>query len=219
MKSSKEWISISDMMTGLMMVFLFISILYISQVRDLTKEYEKNKNSIYKSLQEEFEKDLKIWNAELIKDSLTLRFLSPSIMFDPYKSNIKPKFKKILLNFCPRYFRILHQFKKQIEEIRIEGHTSHEWGGVSKNEAYYKNMELSQGRTRSVLRFCSEMKSLDLKTKKWAKQRLTANGLSSSKPLCLKDTYRCRGINRRVEFRIQVNKDDILNKISSGRVF
>ncbi len=40
MKSTKEWISIADMMTGLMIIFLFISVLYMSQIK---KEYKKNK--------------------------------------------------------------------------------------------------------------------------------------------------------------------------------
>ena len=46
MKSAKEWISISDMMTGLMMVFLFLSILYMNQIQ---KESEKRIKDTKKS--------------------------------------------------------------------------------------------------------------------------------------------------------------------------
>ena len=47
MKSENQWISVSDMMTGLMMVFLFIAVVYIHQS---LKGYKQNKNLIYKSL-------------------------------------------------------------------------------------------------------------------------------------------------------------------------
>ena len=42
---------------------------------------------------------------------------------------------------------------------------------------------------------------------KWPLNKLTANGLSSSRRICKKyDTVRCRHRNRRVEFRIQVKE-------------
>lgn len=220
MKSTKEWISISDMMTGLMIVFLFISVLYMSQiqkkheqVQKITKEYINYKEEIYKKLIKEFEQDLKKWKAEIIKKSLVIRFLSPNVMFDPMKSVIKPEFKKILSNFCPRYFKVLYNFKEFIEEIRIEGHTSKEWIGVSYKEAYFKNMELSQNRTRSVLQYCTTIKKLKKRINNWATRKLTANGLSSSRPICKDDTLKCRSKNRRVEFRIQINESNILDDI------
>ena len=235
MKSTKEWISISDMMTGLMMVFLFISILYmyqiqkesekriekqvketknsVKQINELTDKYVVHKKTIYKKLKEEFQKDLKKWNAEIIESSLIIRFLSPDVMFDPMKSIIKPKFQNILYNFCPRYFRVLYGFRKGIEEIRVEGHTSKEWQGVSDKEAYFQNMELSQDRTRSVLYYCATIKSIEKNVNEWAIKKLTANGLSSSRPICKEHTVKSRSCNRRVEFRIQINESNILYDI------
>jgi len=210
MKSTKEWISISDMMTGLMMIFLFISVVYIEQsLKDVKhidysfKNYVKNKNLIYQNLYNEFHRDLKKWNAELIKDSLVIRFLSPQIMFNQGEIVIKPKFQKILSNFCPRYFKLLYKFEV-VDEIRIEGHTSNEWIGLSPQKAYFKNMELSQGRTRSVLQYCVNKEKPNSTIRKWATRHLTANGLSSSRPLCEENTIHCRVKNRRVDFRIQI---------------
>ena len=232
MKSTKEWISISDMMTGLMMVFLFISILYMNQIQkeseekikdtkesvkkvnQLTQEYMNYKVLILKKLKEEFQKNLKEWNAEIVEDSLIIRFLSPDVMFDAGKSTIRRKFKNILNNFCPRYFKILYEFKKGIEEIRIEGHTSDEWEGLPKKEAYFQNMELSQDRTRSVLHYCVTIKSVEENINDWAIKQLTANGLSSSRPICKENnTIRCRTLNRRVDFRIQINESSVLYKV------
>jgi hypothetical protein len=33
MQANREWISISDMMAGLMMVFLFVAVLFMSEVQ------------------------------------------------------------------------------------------------------------------------------------------------------------------------------------------
>ena len=223
-----EWISISDIMTTLMIIFLFISILYIKKVqnqiqeikkaneviRQASQEYVDHQKTIYESLQKEFSKDLKKWEAELLKDPVIIRFLSPDIMFLSGKSNIQPQFKKILQDFCPRYFSVLSKFRKSIEEIRIEGHTSFEWyGAKTKTDAYFKNMKLSQGRTRSVLQYCVTLKSLNQNIKSWATKILTANGLSSSKPLCSETSVNCRARNRRVEFRLQADRDTVLNTI------
>ena len=220
MKSSKEWISISDMMTGLMMVFLFISILYINEslkkvqdIEDVSKVYIENKNEIYKELHEEFYPDLKKWNAELIKKSLTIRFLSPQIMFDAGKSVVKKEFRVIMSNFCPRYFNLLYKLNDLIAEIRIEGHTSNEWKGLPPEQAYFKNMELSQDRTRAVLEYCVNIQNIHEGMKDWTKKYLTANGLSFSKPLCNQDTIRCRNLNRRVDFRVQVDTKEIIEAI------
>ena len=232
MKSTKEWISISDMMTGLMMVFLFISVLSmvqiqkeseeklkatkknISKIQEIIDNYSYDKILILKELKKEFEKDLKKWeNAEIIDHSLTIRFVSPDIMFEPKSSFIKPEFKKILSDFCPRYFNLLYQMKNSIEEIRIEGHTSYEWGKLSKREAYFKNMKLSQDRSRAVLSYCARLKNIRPEINGWAIKKLTANGLSSSRPICKEDWVKCRYRNRRVEFRIQVNESVLLNKI------
>ncbi len=227
MKSAKEWISISDMMTGLMMVFLFLSILYmnhlqkekeamliaIKKINKLTKKYMNYKMVISDELKDKFKNDLKKWNAEIKEDFLVIKFLSPDIMFNPMESLIKKEFKSILNDFCPRYFKILFEFRKGIEEIRIEGHTSDEWRGFSKKEAYFKNMKLSQDRTRSVLHYCTTIKNIETNVRDWAIKILTANGLSSSRPICEKDTVRCRTRNRRVEFRIQINESSVLYKV------
>lgn len=238
MKSTKEWISISDMMTGLMMVFLFISISFMSQIqkeseerikdtkesaekikkssekiKKLTQEHMNYKVLILNKLKEEFQKDLRKWDAEIIEDSLVIRFLSPDIMFNPMESLIKKKFKGILNDFCPRYFKLLYEFQKGIEEIRIEGHTSDEWQGLSKKEAYFKNMKLSQDRTRSVLNYCAEIQSIEKNVNDWIIETLTANGLSSSRPRCKESTTKCRSLNRRVEFRIQINESSVLYRV------
>lgn len=224
MKSTKEWISVSDMMTGLMMIFLFIAVLYMNQQRKLIEgvkiligQHINYKKELGDKLKKEFPPgDLQKWKAHIPqKDPLVIRFLSPEIMFEGGSSQIKKTFKSILDDFCPRYFKMLEKVKMGISEIRIEGHTSREWTwALSDKEAYLHNMKLSQDRARTVLQYCITLKSIPHSTSQWTIKHLTANGLSSSRPVCNKEnTKACRRWNRRVEFRIQINESHTLNKV------
>ena len=49
-----------------------------------------------KDLSNEFDEDLKKWNAEIDKTNLSVRFKSPEILFDMGIANLKPDFKIIL---------------------------------------------------------------------------------------------------------------------------
>lgn len=62
-----EWLPISDLMSGLMVLFLFIAISLIMQVRQTAEKYKDTQQAIYKALMQEFEKDLKKWGRMLIR--------------------------------------------------------------------------------------------------------------------------------------------------------
>ena len=93
-----------------------------------------------------FKDDLPVWHASLAKD-LSVRFEEPSVQFDIGQSILKPEFSRILSNFFPRYVRILSsdRFRNEIEEVRIEGHTSSLWKNMAAEPAYYENMRLFAG--------------------------------------------------------------------------
>lgn len=71
-RDSAHWISMSDLMAGLMMVFLFISIAYMHYVRverDKIKQvavaYQNTQAALYTALNHEFSSDLDQWDAEI----------------------------------------------------------------------------------------------------------------------------------------------------------
>ena len=132
-------------------------------------------------------------------------------MFDAGKGTVKPRFKYILNDFFPRYIRVLEAHHPNIDEIRIEGHTSSDWGALPKNEAYFKNMALSQTRTRSVLEHV--LRNTRISTEyKWVRDLITANGLSSSKPR-LSGGIENKEQSRRVEFRVKTKAKSEIVKI------
>lgn len=222
----EHWISISDMMSGLMMIFLFIAVSYMlkvvkekEQIKEIAVTYNRLQNDLYSDLEKEFSEDLKNWNAVIERQSLSVRFESPDVLFQSGAYEIKPVFKKILTDFFPRYVGILtsDKYKSDIEEIRIEGHTSSDWSSnVPQDVAYLLNMELSQNRTRSVLDFVLSLNdNRVVKEKSWIKKNLTANGLSSSKLIMINDKED-KVTSRRVEFRVRTNAEKRIVKIITG---
>ena len=224
-KSDEHWMSISDLMSGLMMVFMLIAIAYMMQVQNeqqkqaqIIQDYAVIKHDIYLALYEEFESDLPRWNAEIDEKTLAITFKEPDVLFRIGSSDLTPDFKAILNDFLPRYLQILYQeeFRSSIEEIRIEGHTDPFWqGSATRKEEYLKNMDLSQQRTRSVLLYTMDIAAPDSKLE-WMISKLTANGLSSSQPIKKVDGQIDAERSRRVEFRVRTNADEKLNDLQEG---
>ena len=146
------WSSLSDVMTGLMVIFMFISIAYMVKTEEQSKKLEERqkeladllareqlkkqkqefvfknfrdmKENIYKALDSTFRNDFKLWQVELDRN-LVIKFTNPDILFGSGEAGLQPKFKEILENFTPRYLGIIlrPEYQKHIQEIRIEGHT------------------------------------------------------------------------------------------------
>lgn len=212
--SEAHWIPLADLMTGLMMMFMLIAVLYMLKINSAAESYSKTKNELGNALCAEFSKDLKKWDAECDPTGLVIRFKAPDVLFDTGESILKPKFINILNDFFPRYIKILEssQFKGSIEEIRIEGHTSSKWSvNTPENQAYFLNMELSQARTRSVLQHVLMVGNLT--DKNWLRLHLTANGLASSQLIYDVDGKEDSVASQRVEFRIRTNADQRINEI------
>ena len=215
----EHWISVSDLMAGLMVIFLFIAITYIrpvvetqNRIRDIVVAWKDSEVEIHDALQREFKDDLPRWHAEIDRETLSIRFQAPDVLFDAGTANLQPEFKSILDDFFPRYLKVLHKFQDAIAEVRIEGHTSSEWeGAATGDEAYFKNMALSQTRTRSVLEYALGLPSVN-PFKEWAQAHLTANGLSSSQ-LVYRGSQEDKTRSRRVEFRVRTNSKEQIVRV------
>ncbi|MDR1741821.1 MAG: OmpA family protein [Synergistaceae bacterium] len=213
-KHDDPWSSVSDLMSGLMIIFMFVAIAYMTSVQQGKKKIEnivilwdKTQEAIYRDLYNEFKDDLPKWRASLNKETLSIRFEEPSVYFETGSDILKDEFKKILKEFFPRYLNRLRKHRENIAEVRIEGHTSSEWVDA-KNEldAYFRNMELSQSRTRSVLQYCLTLPAVSYDIP-WMRDTITANGLSSSKPILTSDGREDKSQSRRVEFRVRTDAE------------
>jgi len=222
-KTENHWTSISDLMSGLMIVFLFISVAYMRSVTNEKNKVEQvaimwnqTQENLFIDLYDEFKDDLPRWQASLNRKTLSLRFEEPSVFFVIGSAQLTEGFRRILDDFFPRYLKILRKYSANIAEVRIEGHTSSEWAGTNNVlEAYFRNMELSQNRTRSVLQYCLTTPALDQDIS-WAIKTITANGLSSSTPVLLSDGTEDVSLSRRVEFRVRTDAEQRIVTILEG---
>ena len=218
--SQSHWIPLADLMTGLMMVFMLLTAAFMLRVEQTTtlvvKEYEETKSDMLRALQKEFAENLKQWNAELLGD-MTIRFNDPTVLFATGSAELRPQFKEVLREFFPRYVTLLisPRFKDAIREIRIEGHTSLFWAtDTPVQTAYFLNMALSQARTRTTLEFLLTLPGTS-ENIDWLIAHVTANGLSSSRPVG-KNVADSKGqiLNQRVEFRILTNANERMEQIA-----
>ena len=222
-------LSLGDLMAGLLLIFILVLSFLMLDLMEKEKQDDKMqqvllkiftdyaalRQNLYLALENEFKEDLKEWDAVLDRETLSVRFREPEVLFKQGEAEVQGDFKEILDDFFPRYIQILKapEYVNDIAEVRIEGHTSSEWSEiVSDQEAYIFNMELSQNRTRSVLEYVLQIPAIR-GDRDWLKQHLTANGLSSSKLITHSDSTENSEESRRVEFRVRTNAEKQLEKI------
>lgn len=224
MAKSNVWLSVSDLMTGLMVIFLFVAIAYISRVQknqSVLTDYVETKNDMHAKLVKEFAGDTLKWQMAIGKD-LTMKFKEPTVLFASGSYELTYRFKQILDEFLPRYFNILlnDSLSNKIQEIRIEGHTDDVPIPRYDSDPYIANAMLSQQRALSVIRYFRSMPAYLKYTSEQKRQLefwLTANGLSYGKALDSNGQYTQRtgklidkDLSRRVEFRIVTSGDEVL---------
>ncbi len=220
-ENEEHWIAVSDLMSGLMIVFLLISVMYLVIVEQKNEEiervvvlYEDLREELYQDLNAEFAQDLPRWGAQLDED-LRLRFTNTDFLFELGESSLRSEFAAIIDDFFPRYLAILtsDRYREEILEVRIEGHTSSAWSQAeNSDEAYMRNMALSQARTRSALGYIIDLEAVSHE-KQWLRERLTANGLSSSQLITRGDGSEDEDRSRRVEFVVVTDAETRLSTI------
>ncbi len=213
--SEDHWISTADLMSGLMIVFLFIAVAYMYNMQNIAKSYVDTKKEIYDALYIEFKDDLskKDWGASIDPKTLTITFNAPNIQFSSNQTELKTEYQNVLNDFFPRYLDVLMQYKTSINEVRIEGHTDSKWFDAKDDtQAYFKNMALSQGRSRSVLEYVYSLDSVK-QLENWMKQNISAVGFSSAKVIHNSDGKENEEASRRVSFRVITNAEKSIDKI------
>jgi len=212
--SEENWMSVSDLMAGLMVVFLFVAIVFIKGVGQEQKRLEK-------SICEELNQAMKevSWRdqVEICDDEIVVKFNDPDALFGVNKSVLKPKFRSMLSDFFPRYMDVVGKYQVEIDEVRIEGHTDDTGlrSNRTKLDKYFYNMGLSQRRTRAVMEFVFDTQTAR-NNETWLISNMTANGMSSSDPVLNDAQLIDRKMSRRVEFRIRLKTPRRLREIASA---
>lgn len=218
MKHKKEnfWIPYADLMTVLMVIFLFIALAYMGLLQEKVGEVENIKEQIYADLKKEFQDVASTWNLEINKD-LSIRFNDADGLFGQNSGVPTSKFISILNKFIPKYLAIISKpkYRKNIQEVRVEGHTA--------NDMYQHAIELSQQRANNVLFYLTKHSSfsqLDLESQRNLRYILTTSGYGWSRALDANGNYSSETRrefdvrSRRVEFRIVTNSDKVIDELN-----
>ena len=167
-KEINYWISYSDLMAGLLFIFLAIIFIANKQYKE-EKEKLKKSNEEFQVIKNELEDFLKLKNSIsiMLRDTIDdprVRIdpitgdleLPNSILFDFDKNVLKPEGKAVLRKIMPLYLSILMNnniTKSKIDKVQIIGHASKFRDTKYK---YLYNMVLSQERAFAVSSFILE---------------------------------------------------------------
>ena len=226
MARNNVWMSVSDLMTGLMVIFLFVAIAYIKRVQDnqsVLTQYVENRQDLHDKLVAEFKEEAEQGRISIHGD-LSMRFENAQTLFAPGSWALTPAFQEELRNYIPRYLGILlnASMKDKIREIRIEGHTDNVPYPQLDADPYYANLILSQRRALNVMQFIRnlpEYQQYSDEDKELLEYWCTANGLSYGRALDDNSEYihmTKQEINksksRRVEFRLITAGEEMLEE-------
>lgn len=218
--NESHWIPLSDMMTGLMLIFLLIAILFMQQYQKDIVAYQDARQELYLELDSQFKDKYEKWEMVLGED-LSIKFTNPEVLFAYRSSEISARFSAILNEFIPQYLEIItdEKYRGVISEVRIEGHTA-DW------DEYMYTIELSQDRANNVLRFILNneyYKTVSEETKRLIKFWMTSNGLGNGRAIDSNGNFvhdsggETSADSRRVEFRIITRSEDLVEKIINNK--
>lgn len=211
-EGSGYWISFSDLMSGVLIIFMLLFIYKILDYQNnieskeaMIESLSSTRMQIISMLQEEFEKE----NIDILIDPKTGAIrLSEAILFDYGKNELKEEGMIFLQKFIPIYVRILFgtdDIKSQVSQIIIEGHTDDAGD-------YIYNLKLSQERALSVVEYLIG-DSLNYDYKNDLQYNLTANGRSFSELITNEDRTVNADASRRVEIKFRLNEEETLMQI------
>lgn len=200
------WITMTDLMTGLVLVFI-VMFFYTYMTNHIEKfEQEMAQENANKSLQE----TLKNENIEASVDPISgVVKISDLELFDLNSYTLSDKGKAYLDKFAPAYLNSLftnEYLDKNIDKIIIQGHTDSQTfrGKYSDDEQYMKNMDLSLKRAYEVANYMTNTPYNKANGNKLRKM-IIVEGASFSEPVLVngKEDY---SKSRRVELKLVFKK-------------
>ncbi|MEH6628882.1 MAG: OmpA family protein [Motiliproteus sp.] len=147
---SGAWLSISDLMSGLLMVFALLLIVSLAQLLELTEQSKSKRVIIIEGLQQGLEKaDI----SSAVNAETGAIALSETVLFNKGSARLKTSGKRFLDELIPIYSQVIFQSQDIADEVLylvIEGHSDRE--GSSQNA-----MKLSLDRAYSVVAYIHTM--------------------------------------------------------------
>lgn len=196
---SSIYLSIGDLMSGLLMFFM---LLFITALLQLAEKDAPKRVVIGNVVGEMKSNNINVKvNPETGDVSI-----QESILFAQGSTELKPEGKAFLRSFIPVYSGVIFskpEFEKEISRVIIEGHTSSEGD-------YQTNLQLSLLRSSSVAKFI--FSDMNFTTKAPLSQKILAAGRGEIEA----DKTRDNPGDRKVLFRFQFRSDELAKKAQTN---
>lgn len=203
------WVTMSDMLLGLMMVFMTLFVLAMTGFTQNKIQQQAAQSEVAQKLKENMEAQ----NIDVQIDKITGQVkISDLELFELNSYKLSPKGEKYLDKFMPIYVNTIFGSPKmsgKITNVVVQGHTdSQTYAGVSsKEEQFSKNMELSLKRANSVAEYMFKTGYNKSYTDNLTK-KLVVEGKSYTEPV-ITDGKEDYNKSRRVELKLIVKESDI----------
>lgn len=204
--SNIYWITMTDLMTGLVLVFIVL-FFYMFVTNHIDKvQTELAHEHVSQTLQESLNKQNISASIDPISGVVKISDLE---LFDVNSSKLSAKGKAYLDKFAPTYLNSLfsnNYLNKNIDKIIIQGHTDSQTfvGKFSDDEQYMKNMELSLDRAYEVANYMTNT-PYNKNNGNRLRKMIIVEGASFSEPVLVngKEDY---AKSRRVELKLVMKK-------------
>lgn len=209
---STIWISISDLMAGLLIIFILTLTYFILSYTEKTDYISKNqslKEKVLKDIKEQMES--KGFNVKLDEEQWVLRLDLP--LFDSCGVELKNEGKRTIQALGQVMYGefIKNEYKNSIETVFIEGHTDAAKIKKSGKCKYKSNWELSAQRAINTWRGMKSHEPRLNQLKNLNKEKLfSVSGYGKTRPL--NKNWSQRALNRRIDVRIAMNPPSIESK-------
>lgn len=232
------WISYADLMAGLLFVFILVIGAIIVKHNYMTSEFMEQKKSIdalakearkKEEAAEKLKKELDTTKETIYKltstksnviEKLRLKLgdkievdsksgalrISGNILFEQNQDELMESSKSRLKNILSEYIDVLindKEIKENLDKIIIEGHTN-------SDGEYIHNLELSQKRALSVMKF---LLTLQPDKENELQKYVTANGRSET-DLIMGTSGENKFDSRRIEIKFRLKNDEAISEIS-----
>ncbi|WP_139339567.1 OmpA family protein [Bacillus dakarensis] len=210
-ETSSHWISYSDLMSALLLMFALFLMINILESKAAMEEKDQMieeltgvRTKIIEELKAEFEHSK--LSMEVDPQTGAIRF-SSGVFFGTNESTVSDQGKEHLKEFIPKYIDVLFSegFKDNVAQIIVEGHTD-------QSGTYLYNLDLSQERSLAVVKEILSDEFPDFEHKDQLRNLLTSNGRSFSE-LIYEDGVVNPNKSRRVEFKFRLKDEDLINKL------
>ena len=213
------WLSYSDLMAGLLMVFalMLMAALYQQGTRecqlvvyeataDTIKRLLDTRQRVVANLRDRFGGDSVNDSMRVAVDSAGTVHFAGSLLFEQASAEVSSVGRRELTSFAREYFPLLledEDFREQLKRIVVEGHTNDDG-------TYELNLALSHARSMAVMEVLldeAERYESDLK------EFVTANGRSFADLILLPDGRVDKAGSRRIEIRFQMDDETLAHRV------